>query len=385
MIYRGKIFNPQSSTNCDIFGDGGLVVEKGKIIDIGEYEKLKKKYKNIETKNTKGIIFPAFTDIHLHWVQNRVKGTFSGTELLPWLKKYIWPEESKFKDKKYTDKMLAKFYKELTENGTRNGIIYSSVHKYALEKAISEGKKYGNFIIGNVLMDQNSPDYLQMKTSDEIKLVEYLAKKYKEKYAVTPRFAPTCTMELMKKTAAIAKKHGSFIQTHLSENKGEIAWVRELFPEQKTYTEVYLKAGLLGKKTILGHAIHLEEKEFEILKKTGTNIAHCPTSNIALLSGRMPVEKFMKYKIPFALATDIGAGPKLSMLDVMSTYMDIHNKARDKQKKSGIKKGELEIPEITFVDALYRATLAGAEIMGISKEHGNLNKGKKAEFVVIDF
>jgi len=385
MIYRGKIFNPQSHTKCDVYEDGGLFVEKGKIKDIGEYSKLSKKYKNVETKKVNGVIFPAFSDIHLHWVQNRVKGTFSGTELLPWLKKYIWPEESKFSKKEYTDKMLAKFYKELAENGTVNAIIYSSVHKYPLEKAIYEGKKFGNFIIGNVLMDMNSPNYLQMGTKDEIKLVEELAKKYKDKYAVTPRFAPTCTMELMKKTASIAKKYGSFIQTHLSENKGEIAWVKSLFPEQKTYTEVYEKAGLLGKKTILGHAIHLEEREFEILKKTGTNIAHCPTSNIALLSGRMPVEKFMKYKIPFALATDIGAGPRLSMLDVMSTYMDIHNKARAKQQKRGLKKGELEIPEITFIDALYRATLAGAEIMGISKEHGNLNKGKKAEFIVLDF
>lgn len=201
----------------------------GKIICIGEFIKIQKKYLKEKIVDTKSVIIPAFTDIHLHWVQNRVKGTFGGT-LLPWLKKHIWPEESKFANKKYTDKMAAKFFKELAENGTRNAIIYSSIHKYSTEKAIIDGKKNGNFIIGNVLMDQNSPDYLIVSTKEEIKLVESLAKKYKNAYAITPRFAPTCSMELMKKVASIAKRYGCFIQTHLSENKDELSWVKALFP-----------------------------------------------------------------------------------------------------------------------------------------------------------
>ena len=366
MIYRGTILNPQSSTKCDFYVDGGLVVEKGKILDVGDFAKIAEKFGKQKITDTKSIIIPAFTDIHLHWVQNRVKGSFGGT-LLPWLKNYIWPEEAKFAKEKYTDKMARKFSKELQQNGTKNGIIYSSIHKYSTEKAIEDGKKNGNFIIGNVLMDQNSPDYLQVATKKEIELVEYFAKKYKNKYAITPRFAPTCTMELMQKTAKIAKKYGCFIQTHLSENKDEIAWVKALFPDQKSYTEVYLKAGLLGKNTIVGHCIHLSNDELKILAKTGTKIAHCPTSNVALKSGRMPVEKIVKYKIPFALATDIGAGPKLSMLDVMKSYLKIHKK----------------FYKATPIEALYRATLAGAEIMGINSKHGNLNKGKQAEFVMM--
>lgn len=337
----------------------------GKIICIGEFIKIQKKYLKEKIVDTKSVIIPAFTDIHLHWVQNRVKGTFGGT-LLPWLKKHIWPEESKFANKKYTDKMAAKFFKELAENGTRNAIIYSSIHKYSTEKAIIDGKKNGNFIIGNVLMDQNSPDYLIVSTKEEIKLVESLAKKYKNAYAITPRFAPTCSMELMKKVASIAKRYGCFIQTHLSENKDELSWVKALFPVQKNYTDVYYKADLLGKRTILGHCIHLSDDELKILQKTGSKIAHCPTSNIALKSGIMPIAKILKYKIPFALATDIGAGPKLSMIDVMKAYLKVH------KSKS-----------VTAIDALYRATLAGTEIMEISKNHGNLNKEKCAEFVTI--
>lgn len=365
MIYRGLILNPQNSKKCYLYADGGLVVRDKKVIDVGDFSKVKKKYSSEKIIDTKSVIIPAFTDIHLHWVQNRVKGSFSGT-LLPWLKKHIWPEESKFENKKYTDKMAKQFFKELAQNGTRNAIIYSSIHKYSTEKSIQDGKKNGNFIIGNVLMDQNSPDYLTVSTKDSLKLVEALAKKYGKSYAITPRFAPTCSMELMKKVAAIAKKYSCFIQTHLSENKSELSWVQALFPVQKNYTDVYFKAGLLGKRTVLGHCIHLSNDELKILKKTGSKIAHCPTSNIALKSGTMPIEKVLKYKIPFALATDIGAGPKLSMIDVMKAYLKVH------KSKS-----------VTAVDALYRATLSGAEIMEISKNYGNLNKGKFAEFVII--
>lgn len=366
MIYRGLILNPKSSSVCDFFVDGALVVENGKIKDIGDFQKLRNKYKKAQVKNTDGIIVPAFTDIHLHWVQNRVKGSFTGA-LLPWLKNHIWPEEAKFSEKKYTDKMVEQFYDELDSSGTRNAMIYSSIHKYSTEKALIEGNKHGNFIIGNVLMDQNSPKNLQVSTEEEIKLVEYFAKKYRSKFAITPRFAPTCSMELMKKIAKIAKKYGCFIQTHLSENKDELALVHKLFPAQKNYTDVYFQAGLLGPKTILGHCIHLSDQELKLLAKTKSKVAHCPTSNIALKSGRMPVEKLLKYKISYALATDIGAGPKLDMLDVMRAYLKVH-------------KGHCK--NINEVDALYRATLAGAEIMGIAKEHGNLDKGKKAEFNV---
>lgn len=395
-IYRGTIINPLSSKKCEFFLDGGLVVSGGKIVDLGEFGKISKKYlqrarlSNSKRKNnrndgvrivvTGGIILPAFTDVHLHWVQNRVKGMFGG-KLMTWLKDHIWPEEAKFNNKKYAEKMADEFYKELLKNGTKNAVIYSSVHKEATEIAIKKGLKHGNFIIGNVLMDTNSPANLQMNTGNEIKLVEYFAKKYGSKsahgckYAITPRFAPTCTMDLMKKVSAIAKKYDCFVQTHLSENLEELALVSRLFSEQKSYTGVYKKAGLLGRKTILGHCIHITDKEWKILKKSGAWVAHCPTSNTALNSGRMPVEKLLKYKIPYALATDIGASPHLSMIDVMREYVRVHQ-AQSLRELS-------PAPRITAVDALYRATLAGAQLMQIDKNHGNLSKGKAAEFVII--
>lgn len=348
-IFRGAVLNPISEKKCDFFEDGAVLLDR-KVSEIGNFSNLYSKYgEDCEVIETHALILPPFTDIHLHWVQNKVKGSFGGA-LLPWLQKHIWPEEAKFKDREYTHKMIDKFYDELLKNGTKNAMIYSSVHKEATEIAMKKGEGLGNFVVGNVLMDQNSPDYLQKSTNEEIEIVEYFAEKYGAKYVVTPRFAPTCTFELMKHVSEIAKKNDCFIQTHLSENIDEIAWVSQLFPEQKSYTEVYEKAGILGEKTILGHCIHLSDKEWEILAKSGAVIAHCPTSNIALKSGTMPVEKLWEYKIPYALGTDIGAGPKLSMIDVMRAYLEVHGN------------------KVTAVDALYRATLAGAKIMQIKEQ-----------------
>ncbi len=366
LLYRGKVFNPQTEKRCDYYPDGGLLVEKNKIKAIGDFKLLNKKCIQKKVFETNGIIIPGLADIHLHWVQNRVKGLYQ-KELLPWLKNYIWPEEEKYQNPIYAKKMVKIFFEELAKNGTTLGFIYSSVHKKATGMALKASKKRGHFVIGNVLMDQNSPEELKQTEKEAVKISLNLAKKYGDKYALTPRFAPTCSFNLMKKGAEIAKKYNSWIQTHLAENQAEIAWVKELFPQFKSYTEVYLKAGLLGNKTILGHCIHLIKEEWQILKKNKTVIAHCPTSNEALKSGRMPIEKVLKEKIAFALGSDIGAGPYLSMLDVMRSYLDIHK----------------NFEAITPVEALYRATLASAKIMQKEKITGNLNPGKEATFVVL--
>lgn len=364
-LFRGKIISPLSESGCDFFPDGGLVCENEEILECDHFDKLADKYNKAEIIETGGLILPALVDVHVHWVQNQVKGKFGGT-LLPWLKEHIWPEEARFSDEKYAEKMAERFFHELRKNGTGSAIVYSSVHQPATEIAIKKGMECGNFVIGNVLMDQNSPEYLQISSEEELKITESLAKKYRGKYAVTPRFAPTCTMNLMKRVAKIAAQYDCVIQTHLSENKDEITWVHDLFPEQKNYTEVYREAGLLGPRTVLGHCIHLSDDEWEVLKKSGSKVAHCPTSNMALESGRMPVEKLREYGIHYALGTDVGAGPKLSMFDVMRAYVEVHE------------------GRVSAIDALYRASLAGAQIMGTAENSGNLSAGKQADFLVIN-
>jgi guanine deaminase len=369
--HHGAILNPIDKNTTEFIYGGFLDVDdNGRITAIGVDDEGNS---DEASKNEGRLIIPAFVDIHTHLPQFDVRGTFSGNELLPWLKNYIWPEEAKFGDIEHVRGVSGRFYRDLIRHGTLTAGIYGTIHESAVCEMIDTIPIRGR--LGKVMMDQNSPDNLSETTEKSLKITERLCEKYGDKHVVTPRFAPSCTMAAMKKAAEIARKYDCFIQTHLSENKDEITWVKELFPEAESYTDVYLKAGLLGPKTIVGHAIHCSDKEFEILKKTGTNIAHCPTSNEALKSGTMRLDKIVEFGIPFALATDVGAGPKTSMLDVMRCFLEVHGSASN---------GAHSSPNATPISALYYATLAGAQVLGYGEETGNLKKGKSADFLVLN-
>lgn len=425
--YRGTILNPRGENHCAFYEDGLLVVnDAGQVGAIGATEAVAKRFgpKSLEIVETKTLplILPAFSDIHLHWVQNRVKGTANGQGLLPWLNEHVWPEEARFVDAAYAKEAATQFFGELSRNGTMVGAVYSSIHETALA---AFDPPFGYFVVGNVLMTRNSPAGLTQSEDDALMLVERWAKKLNRgtphlnplpqgerkeppraplskpdhlspalstrihlvdhgknreragrgqgegclHYAVSPRFAPTCSMELMKGVGEIAKRNGCFVQTHLSENLDEVAWVHNLFPDCRNYTEVYHRAGLLGPRTILGHCIYLDDDELSMLKAVDAVIAHCPTSNEALASGRMPIERIRKADIRWALASDIAAGPSLSMLHIMKTFLRVHADA-------GLR--------CTPAEALYRATLAGAEILGLGERCGNLDVGKEANFLLFD-
>lgn len=353
-IYKGTILNPTIDKTVDVIFNGFIEVENGKIVDIGKTD-----------EEVDGIIIPGFVDVHIHLPQFDVRGTFSGNELLPWLKNYIWLEEAKFSDLGHVEDVARRFYKDLIKHGTLTAMMYGTIHEKAVEKMIEMMPIRGR--VGKVMMDQNAPDNLSETTQESIEITRKLCEKYGDKHVITPRFAPSCTMESMQKVAEIARKYDCYVQSHLSENQDEITWVKELFPESKSYTDVYYQAGLLGSKTIMGHVIHCTDEELQLLKDTGTKIAHCPTSNVALKSGTMPLDKIIEFDIPFALATDVGAGPKTSMLDTMRSFLDVHS-------------SENANPQA----ALYYATLAGAQLLGYEKETGSLEKGKSADFLVLN-
>jgi len=219
------------------------------------------------------------------------------------------------------------------------------------------------------LMTENCPDSLKLSADDALAITGRWAAKLKSAYAVSPRFAPSCSMGVMKQAAKITDQHGCFIQTNLAESLDEVAWVHKLFPDCHSYADVYKRAGLLGPRTILGHCIYLDDDELAMLKSADAVIAHCPTSNEALGSGRMPIERIRKAGIRWALASDIAAGPNLSMLHVMKVFLEVHAAAG--------------LP-ISPSEALYRATLAGAQAMGMADRCGNLDIGKEANFLLLE-
>lgn len=380
-VVYANIINPISDKKCQFFKDGALVLKEKKGIWLVDYIGKRKKEHGLLDADfyhfDKKIIMPSFFDMHFHWVQDDVR-EMPKAHLLEWLDKYTFPTENKFKNKSFAKKKAKFFFDRLVKTGTLGGAVYSSIHEHALEYAFDEVK--GDFIIGNVQMTMNSPKFLTQTKENALDIANRMSKKYKHRYALTPRFAITTDPETMKKSGQAVKKNKSFIQTHLSENKNEIEFVNHLyknelgFSKTKNYTDIYNNVGLLTSRTIMGHGIYLDDSELDVLSKTKTSIAHCPTSNApikekGLGSGLFNFKKTERKGIRWALGSDIGGGPFLSMFDVIRSFVDQNTKA-------GIK--------ATYKKALYRATLAGAEILNIDNKKGNLEVGKEANFIVLN-
>ncbi|MFP5458957.1 MAG: amidohydrolase family protein [Bacteriovoracia bacterium] len=386
VFYRAAIVNPLNDKSYEYWPDGVLVTAQtakgAHIVEILPYRDACDKYVEDFARSNLfefkgGVILPAFFDMHFHWVQDDVR-MMPKDSLLEWLNKYTFPTEAKFASKSYAKARAKKFFERLARVGTLGGACYSSVHEHALDYAFQFAR--GDLLIGNVLMTMESPAALAQTPKDAQKLSLKLMKRYRHRYVLTPRFAIATDPETMTVTSKEANQRKIFKQTHLSETPAEIKFVMELykqfpaFKKVKSYTEIYHKVGMLGEKSLMGHAIHLKPAELELLKKTKTALVHCPTSNApireqGLGSGLFDFAKVERRGIRWALGSDIGGGPYLSMLDVMRSFVRQH---RRKQRS-----------QATYLKALYRATLAGAEILGVAGRTGNLAPMKEVNFVVV--
>lgn len=332
---------------------------------------------SIEVLDARGFIaLPTFFDMHFHWVQDDVR-LMPKDSLLKWLSKYTWPHEMKFESRPYSLRKSLDFSSSLLEAGTLGGAAYGSIHGHTVDHALSHF--IGDFVVGNVLMTMNSPKELTTSVKAAYNLIKDKSKKFGSRYALTPRFAPTTHPELMKKGSKLARANRNFIQTHLAETPEEIGYVLALykklkgFAKVKSYTEIYQKCGILGPRTIMGHGIYLDHSEIKLLKTSNTSIAHCPTSNAShknqgLGSGLFEYKKINKANIRWALGSDVGGGPYLSMFDIMQSFVEQNCKA-----KIGA----------SYTEAFYRASLAGAEILGLNKTRGSLSIGKEANFILV--
>ena len=366
-VISSAILNPEPDARWTFYPSGALVVEDGRIIGVGDAAIVKAEYPDpvVDVIHLDGVIVPGFVDLHCHWVQHAMRGAFGG-DLLHWLQNDIWPEEAQYANEDLARLRAREFYDDMLRAGTVMGMSFSSVHDRATEIAFEEMR--GDWIIGNVLMAVNAPAALtSCSMHRESALRTYSSLRSQEQYAVTPRFAPNMRAQDLSVAGRVAQDGNYFVQTHLAESRSEVAWVKELFPEAENYTDVYDRAGLLGPKTILGHCIEMSDAEWACLSDRGSWVAHCPTSNEALGNARMRLEKLREFHVPFALASDVGAGPSHSMLHVMQRFLAVHD-------ESGVK--------VTAAEALYRATLAGAQAMGRSQVAGNFAPGKRADFVL---
>ncbi len=269
------------------------------------------------------LMLPTFADLHNHIPQWQFTGIGDGV-LLDWLNNYTFPAEKLFEDGEHAKKVIEDFIKKNLSVGITASMSFVTIHKKAAEIALKLAENFNfELFAGMVLMNQNAPEYLLQDTDKALSDAEELAKKYGNKFVITPRFAITCTNELMEKSAAIAREYGLYIQTHINENKGEIEFTKELF--NKEYIDIYYDAGVLTSKTVLAHCIHMTERDYKLMRKTDSKAVHCPVSNRFLTSGFAKVKKLLDEGIEVFLGNDVAGGPFLPMQQVIADASMISN------------------------------------------------------------
>jgi guanine deaminase len=354
--------------------DGLLVIEDGHIHAAGDYDQLASTLPaGAEVIDYRGhIITPGFIDTHLHFPQTDMIAS-PAPGLLPWLETYTFPTERQFGDPAHARALAEFFLDELLRNGTTTAMVYCTVHKESVD-ALFEASRARNLRMagGKVLMDRHCPDFLRdspdMRESEE--LINRWHKQGRSMYAITPRFAPTSTEAQLAATGELARAYpDTFIQTHVSENQDEIAWVGELFPQQRSYLHVYEHYGLMRPRAMFGHCIWLDDTDFARLADTGSAISHCPTSNLFLGSGLFDIARADAARALVSLGTDVGAGTSFSMLQTMN---------------EAYKVARLKGSYLPALRMFYLATLGAARSMQLEGVIGNFAPGAEADFIVLD-
>jgi len=364
------------NNSYQFFDDGLLVIENGSIIDIGEAQTLlKKQPKDMQVTEYKNkIITSGFIDTHIHYPQTGIIASY-GDQLLDWLENYTFPEEMRFNDPNYARSVAKLFFHQLLSNGTTTALVFGTVHKQSVDIFFEEAQKRRlRMIAGKVLMDRNAPEELtdtpESGYHESKQLIEKWHNKGRLLYAVTPRFAPTSSPEQLQMAGKLLEKYPDvYMHTHLSENLKEIEWVKELFPKRAGYLDVYDHYGLLHKRSVFAHGIHLSDHECQRLAETDSAIAFCPTSNLFLGSGLFKLSKLESYKVKVGMGTDIGAGTSFSLLQTMNEAYKVM---------------QLQQEKLHPLKSLYLATLGGARALDLEDKIGNLEVGKEADFVVLD-
>jgi guanine deaminase len=382
--YKGIIVHSISRHELEIINPGVLIVdEDGTIVETGKDVDFHS-YPNVIIHDFKQkIICPGFIDLHLHLPQYEFVGLGS-EQLLSWLKKYTFPAEKRYEDEAHARAAIEVFFNELLHYGTTTAAVYPTIHRKSTDLAFGYAAHSGiRLIMGKVNMDQNAPDFLLQDIEQNVSETLDLIDKWhgfndgQLQYAVTPRFAITCSSDLLTELSAIAKDKNTYIQSHLAENRDELKSVKTIHKNHDSYTHIYADHGLLSSKTLMAHCIYLSDEEIDLIKETNTTPVHCPTSNRFLQSGIFPLREFESKGINFGIGTDVAGGYEISLLHEMKEVIEMG-------KMYNILNYTNPQPTITMEEVMYYGTLGGAIAIGQEDRLGNFQKGKEADFIVLD-
>ena len=382
-IYRSAIVHclndPGDDNNqvVEYFDDGLLVLLNGRVEAIGHASALLPDLPDdIPILDYRGkLIMPGFIDTHIHFSQTDIIASY-GKQLLAWLETYVFPAEKRFEQAEYAAQVADFFIDELLRNGTTSALVLGTVHAQSVDALFTVAQQRNmRLIAGKVLMDRHCPEYLQDTPESAYEESKTLIERWHGQdrlgYAITPRFAPTSSNQQLRRAGDLAAEHpDTWIHTHVAENTAEVAWVASLFPEARSYLDVYQRFDLLRDRAVLAHCIHLDEPDRQVLADSGAAMAFCPTSNLFLGSGLFDINAARAVNARIGLGTDVGAGTSFSMLQTLA---------------EAYKVAQLSGQTLSPQCALYMATLGSARALYIDDKVGNFIPGKEADFVIIDW
>lgn len=376
ILHFTDVPNPLTGAGVEYFPDGVLLVEHGRVKAVGSAEDMARQGLNLlQCRHfPEHLLMPGFIDSHIHYPQTSVIASY-GEQLLDWLNNFTFPTELKFSDPDFAVIAAQEFLKFLLQNGTTSAMVYTTVFAQSTHAFFAAAEKMNlRMIAGKVMMDRNAPpgllDTPESSNADCRELIETWHNTQRMQYALTPRFAPTSSPEQLAVTGKLYRDYpGLYLQTHLSENKQEIEWIKTLYPAARDYLDVYDHYGLLGPRSVFGHGIHLSDDEVTRLAQTQSGIAFCPTSNLFLGSGLLDMARLESAGIPVSLATDVGGGTSFSQLRTLAEAYKVL---------------QLQGQNLHPLKGFYMATLGNARALQLDNCIGNFEKGKEADFILIN-
>lgn len=381
-ILKGNIVYSKNKDELRILKDHYLISESGLV--KGVFEKVPPEYAQVSVSDYgECLIIPGLTDLHVHAPQYTFRAMGMDMELLEWLETNTFPEEAKYQDLEYARRAYRIFTDNLKRSATTRACIFGTIHRDATLLLMDQLEQSGLVTyVGKVNMDRNCPDYLREESAEEsgIQTVEWikdvLHKKYQNTMPIlTPRFTPSCSDELMENLKKIQMYYQIPVQSHLSENPGEIAWVKELCPWSEFYGDAYDRFGLFGAdcKTVMAHCVYSGKEEQQRMKENGVFIAHCPESNMNLSSGVAPVRTFLEEGLHVGIGSDVAGGSTENLFKAMALAIQA-SKLRWRMQDDGLK-------PLTLEEVFYIATKGGGEFFG---NVGSFEPGFELDAVVLD-
>ncbi len=377
-VYKANILFTKEKSRFEILENGYIAVDdNGCVIGVA------KDLASIDGEGAEIIDFgdrlliPAMNDLHVHAPQYRNQGIAMDLELLPWLQNYTFPEEMKYADTAYAERMYRRFVRDLWRFGTMRSCVFATIHTESTRLLMNIFEEAGmGALVGKVGMNRNCPEGLSESVESYIEGMEALMKEKGKALVgtiITPRFVPTCTPEMLRACGELAAKYHLPVQSHLSENKDEIAWVAELEPESTCYGDAYNRYGLFGQTpTIMAHCVWSEGKEVELMKRNNVMVAHCPTSNFNVASGMAPIRRFLNEGLRVGLGSDISGGHDLSIFRMMVYAIQV-SKMHYQQDHN--------LPFLTLSEAFWMATKSAGSFFG---RVGSFEPGYEFDALVID-